>query len=433
MRIGLILGNRIRDLWAYTYLKCELEKLGNDVRIINPSDFLELNEFLPHAIVVPEMLTPIMKDMTNAARKKNMLIINMKAEGVVDKYLEECWVGGSSNPEITDLELVWGRNTQDLHVKHIPEYGTKYASKLHIVGSLRFDRYFGKLMSKFEFHEKHDIPIDKPIITYGGSLVWLKETDMIAKTPELEYLTYEEFTAHLRRLVRLRKKVNEGLFQVAKRFEDVTFVIKPHPYESNEAIQTYYKGIEEHGLKNVHVVKEIDIANLLNVTDIYLFWNSITSTEAWFLDKPTLSTHFDSELDYYLCDFISGSHRCTDVDKLIKWIEHYLNGGAIPDDILKNRKEFIEYNYHKVDGKRTTEVAKILHDFVNKNPREVKKELYYREFIYFFMYWIKKMLGLSINDRLQFWISPTRDLATDDDKAEMEKRIMDEVYEFGQE
>ncbi len=431
MRIAVILGNRLRDLWAYTYLKFELEKLGNEVRILNPGDFIEFNKFLPHVVIVPEMITQIMWDIGYAAKKKKMLVINMKAEGITNEYFEKCMTGyGTPATDLTDILIVWGNVTKQHHLKYTKED----PSDIFICGNIRFDKYYTRLLTKEEFCRKYDIPVEKPIVTYGNNLIWtsdnLRDSDINKNSPELQDTSIEEFTQLLKRMVKLRGTIIDSLFRITKKFNDVTFVIKPHPHESTEAIESYYEGMKKYGTDNLYVIKEIDISDILNVTDIYLFWNSVSATEAWFLNKPTIGLHFGEEINYYLCDFIKGCDVCTTEEKFEKRLKYYLNGGEIPEELLRNRNEFIKANCYKVDGKRTQEVAKVIDEYVKKNAVTPVGELYYREIIYISMYLLKRLLGMSINDRLQFWKTPTNDLATPEHIKEMELRVEGDIYNF---
>lgn len=427
MRIALIIGcGKTRDLRGYTELKIELEKRGHDVKIMPVYYHWEIHRFLPHLIVLPNTTNISYIGICRCAKKKNIHVVDMRAEGTVNEYVAPGWAGKYSPKGLSNFTIVWGEKPKDLMVK----YGGRKPEKTYVCGNPRFDKYLRPLLTKEDFCKENNLDPNKKIILYANNLTFREGVDY-TKTPDYKdvFRYIPDFDEVLRKLKRLRNVTIKNLFDVIKHFPDINFIIKLHPfdYSTTDEFEEYTKKFD---LKNVLIyTDEIDISDAISVSDIFLHWSSTSSAEAWFMSKPTISVHFDESLDFYLGDIVKGSDLVRDKKGLIKKIEYYLKGGEIPKRLIQERERFIKDWYYKVDGKSTKRAADVIDQYLSSHTITPKPELCVRDIISFILFSIKKTMGLKPYQRLLFW-KPV-EIPADEEMSMMEIRVKKELEMHG--
>jgi hypothetical protein len=109
--------------------------------------------------------------------------------------------------------------------------------------------------------------------------------------------------------------------------------------------------------------------------------------EAWFLGKPTIEIRYNKKDLLTDKKYASGCNVVTNLDQTVQWINHYLSGKPISDEILKRREEQIAKWCYKADGHSTARCAEVIHQFLERKKTTPKrkysflalKKLFYQE------------------------------------------------------
>jgi surface carbohydrate biosynthesis protein len=366
MRIALFPMIKARDMMGLAFLKMQLEKRGHEVRIMGDWEYYRLYKWLPELIVVPDTINGGPRRLSRFMKRKGAHVVLLHSEGLTSTYVEKLWAGGCyQEKDLEDLEIVWGQKTKDILIK----YG-KEPEKLRVCGCPRFDKYKWRLLDKKEFLQAHGFDPEKKIVLYATNLVWFKGRDY---SVNLESHMIEDFESTREKLEQLRETTTKYFFDCVRHFEEVLFIIKLHPEEDRGRFNQY---VDKYSAKNVLVYQdEMEVADLINICDILIHWNSTSAMEAWILNKPTISMVFTNEVDYYLTESAQYSALVRNYETLVKKIEYYLRGGKDAAELLDVRKKTIENLFYKVDGKSTARCVELIDHYLQSHAIRVKRTM----------------------------------------------------------
>jgi surface carbohydrate biosynthesis protein len=380
--------------------------MGYRTRIIphgsQTTPLFDIRNFKPQFIIFPQVQGE--EKLVKYAKEIGAHILVLHTEGTWNKegassfYARGKKLYKGENP--VELDLVWGEVMKQL----LTENTDLEDEEVRVVGCPRFDVYQPPLselmMSKEEFCAKFDIKRNSPIVVWATNFVNVDRSEK-----SIQYL--EEFTdRNIRELIDIQRTLRKRHFDVfAKLTEDFLqceFIIKLHPLE----IPKYYTNrIREMKLQNrIRVIAGIQMEHVLNSTDVFLNTNSTSSTEAWFLNIPTISLVFDRRALSNLSAFAGGNEIVSDYNSLKMIIEQCLKGKREPSDsMLNHREEFIEKWYYQVDGRATlraaeeidahiksTKIAEVAAGFTNEMIVEKLKASQLFRFIRSIYYMVRK-------------------------------------------
>ncbi len=351
MRVLIFITNKPRDLANLARLAARLEARGHEARITLPWDTWTIARWKPHAIIVHTTEDAWLRRCIRAAKRRGARVIDLLAEGTISEYVAPSWAGADSGPKLDDVAICWGPGAKEFLVR----YG-RDPNKVVITGNPRFDVYAGALPTKEDVCARFGLDPDKPLVVYPTSLVPPVGID------KLDHQRLANFTDHaFPRRMALRGTTTEIFLDLAQAHPDIQFLVKPHPYDTPELFEA---GIASRKLTNVTLVAKdaVPIEDVLNACDVMIHWNSTTSTEAWFLGKPTILMHFDPEIDYLLTQFKDGSDLVRTPEELDERLRHYLGGGEIADHLLGARREYIAHWFDRVDGRSMDRVLDVVEE-----------------------------------------------------------------------
>lgn len=403
-RILMYLVSKTRDLPMLARLAVRLERLGHEVHIVPPFDLWTLHRVRPHAIIVHTTEDPTLRQACMAARRRGAHVINLLGEGAVSTYTEASWAGTQNPEKVDQLCIAWGPGAKELLVK----YG-RDPDRVVVCGNPSFDKYRGPLMEREAFCRQYGLDPARPIMLYATSLVPREGLD-----PE-DFKHLEGFKDRIFPLYNnLRRTLTDLFFDLAEARPEVQFVVKLHPADNPgifEETQT------ARGTSNVLILRhsDIDIADALNVCDLMMHWNSTSSTEGWLLGKPTLFVHLEPQLDFWLSRFRDGSDLVRTREELFERVDHYLDGGKIPPDILAAREAYIREWYYEVDGKSIDRVTKTVHDHLVRNDVRPTRAFRPIEAFYHAQVWYRRLARKSPPDRILPWKPYAQIYATEDE------------------
>jgi len=364
-RIAIVCANKLRDLDGLVYLKILLENKGHTVKIFNfggHTNFNDMANFKPHVFIFSTVLEKNMTKFSRALKKAGTKIIELRTEGITSKFLEDLGTSKYIDISYLDAQIVWGEKLKRLLLKNsnVPK------EKVFVCGCIRMDfyKFNGRFLKKKEFQEKHHLNSNK-IISYatGFSLADCsnEEINKISNKRDVDFFRYANL------MKTFRKKAYKFIIQLSKDFPEVNFIIKVHPYEKKE----YYIQNKPENLSNLLILQEEKINNVINVSEVYIHSNSVSSLEAWFKKIPTICLYPKKDFGT-LIDAIAGGDHIEDYGKLKQKISKYLSGEPISKKILNLRNKFIQDHLYKIDGKSTERTVEVV-DRIAKKAGKVKK------------------------------------------------------------
>lgn len=258
-----------------------------------------------------------------------------------------------------DLFLLWSERCQKIFEKYVPEIH-EYNINIKVSGATGFDKYVllkNTYMSKKMFSKKYGIKYNKIIgISSWGFSSWF----VGEKSPFLTLSDSEKGCFLKKTCLELRKI----LYDIVSYFDDVLFVLRPHPGEISE--ENEFVGLQE--LKNVIFIqaKDESIVDNINICDMWMAYESTTCMEAWLLNKPTLLIN-PYPIEYARSIIHKGSPIMRNADAVISCIEEFYQTGRIRafDCLEGERKKIIQDVIGFSDGKNYMRAGKEIISMMN--------------------------------------------------------------------
>ncbi|PWI48902.1 hypothetical protein CEE45_04000 [Candidatus Heimdallarchaeota archaeon B3_Heim] len=365
----------LKQVYAFNFFKRKLKMIKNDSKFRkqcqqNNNDFYDIliQEFdyyfcflLPLCVSWVETFTSLIdkikpslalisnetghseKSLIIASKKHKVPVLAMQ-HGVIDptnrgyifskKDISKSGSIHSPYNPITDRTAVFGTKYKNFIDKNsnFPE------GSVVVTGNPKFDKLF-QMVNKFK-NRGHirrwlNIPEDKPILLWTTQTHWLS-TEENRKNVDAVYSALEELN------------------------DDITLIVKLHPNEDQRA--PFYQ--EDSRIKPIYLGKEVDILQLIYVSNIILTKHSMTATEAVALDKPVIILNLSGNPDIIDCvdeGVAVGVYKKDDLKQAIL--------SLLVDDsrIAKNRSRYVEAEYYLIDGKSSERMARLMESMIKKN------------------------------------------------------------------
>jgi len=375
--ILLIADHKWRDLPGLALLKVLLERDHGVSAVIAPYPQWEevFFAFRPAAVCTSTMSGPREQEIARRAREAGAATVVLPTEGMptVDAVMPivACERVDLSN---VDLWLCWNEPVRDRMLAR----GQLAAEQLPVAGVGRFDFYHEPyrrlLRGREELASQYGFPASGKLVTwatnYGHAKFSAQSLEFHVKDWTERGLTelgppFDDPAGYVRQDVRDQQLTLEMMPEVFARFPDVTFLVKTHPYEAVEVYEEMIGTCRKNGIENVHHVHYEYIGNLLNVADVHIHHCCTTGQEAWMMGIPTLnlripSDHVRPERGGACGEAIVHDDSFSDANEACKRLEHYLNGGAVPEALSAGRARHLERWLHKMDGGATRRIAEAL-------------------------------------------------------------------------
>jgi len=244
-------------------------------------------------------------------------------------------------PSYSDKFAAWGKISREILIQNgMPK------EKIVITGCPRFDRYIyinqnKNLKSKIKklVYEQFGIKKDKKLIVLTTSHENLNYR--LTSADETPWDVEKMFVCVLNSV---------------KKIPNSFLIIKLHPGDLNEAIPKQM--INNLEIKNVTVIENYNIENLLIASDCVITTNSGTGLEAMIVEKPVIQLIFKkfSTLFSYSYDSVYKIFNCND---LRSTMQNVFNN---PEKLKQNQKKFLKEYIYKLDGLSTKRVYNLIKD-----------------------------------------------------------------------
>lgn len=410
---NIVIGvdHKWRDLPGYVYAKLLLENLGHKVYLVR-NGFEEGCAYLNKADAI--IYNHVYEDTRAKSIAKlsafGILNLIMPTEGIPTLSNTQVFATGKfSDLSKIDLHFVWNEEMKRLMAEH-----TDFdPDKIYITGVPRFDFYKpplnAALMSKEQFCEKYKIDNQFPIITLATNFThasFYKQNEEFLKN-DWKKLKVDKVLDPLdcaRRDFESREIIINGIISLLTKRQNINLIIKLHPSENH----AYYYELLEGPLKDyrnrVRIIVQEYIWDILNVTDVLLKRSCTTGVEAWILNKPTIEVRLNPDEWYFSEAHAGGSDIVTNTNALIEKVEYYIAGGEISDQLLANRKDFLEKWCYRVDGQSTERFVHKVDDLIIKKGKSTNIKVDFAVLKKVIIYYLLQLTDYKIHDlRVYGW------------------------------
>ncbi len=285
------------------------------------------------------------------AKKNNITLLALESEGnfMTDGYYDY-W--GYNRKKIVYQEWLttWSERTKSYLEKIVDE---KYHPKLVVTGGAGFDRYaFEKFKEKSEFLSEYGYQEYDKVIGYAG---WAfgKLYGTHRDQSFLHFKGWKPRNEALEWVESQRVYVRDILETIIKKNPDTLFIFKKHPKENFESDP--HEGPNEmneliHYDNVIYLKNEESIADLINVSDLWIAFESTTAVESWMLGKTTIL--INSEPDFPRSSPYWASVIVDTSLKLQECIQEHYSNGSIKQFLEKSdlRDQAIKDSIGYADG-----------------------------------------------------------------------------------
>jgi len=377
-RILISVDHKWRDLPGYVYAGMLLEKLGYRVVLIrNGFEEYYADILNPKAIVMAHLYDRRKSELITRLRQRNILIILMPTEGIPTlEGVRKLAAGYFSDLSGVELHFLWNEQMRRL----MQEGRVIEPEKLCVTGVPRFDFYVPPLknilLTREHFTRKYNIENDLPIITWATNF-----TNAGFYRENMEFLKKDWNTLQVDRVLNpeeiarkdyISRQIHfEAILKLIRELKDVNVLLKLHPSEDHNYYYDRVRHVDKNLRNRARIINQEYIWDVLNVSDILLERSCTTGVEAWLLGKPTIELRLNPDEWYYSKEHAAGSDEVASYNELKDRVEFYLNNGEISQDLLAERKKFIDKWCYKVDGEATKRFVSKIDETIRRNGKSI--------------------------------------------------------------
>lgn len=310
--------------FAETYLNCRfIHKTAYDI--------FAVYRYQPDVVFVPNTVgNHFYTEIAEYAHIQGIKVFalysegNFRTDGTFDY-----WGTNLKKRFLQEYVCLWNRHTVDFLRKKEPQY----ADKIVLTGGTGFDRYkVYDFLSKEAFLQRTGKTQYKKIIGYASWGVFgkLHHAEGVAFVREL----FHHDEKKVEWLEEQRRFLEDTLRQIIESNPDILFILKRHPLETFEHIQNrevLNDIINLQHYDNVVYAREENIHDLINVSDLWLSFESTTVLEAWLLDKTTIFINQNLDLHFKRSQNYLGCSIAKDFSQLQQYIEEFYQQGFLAD------------------------------------------------------------------------------------------------------
>ena len=310
-------------------------------------------------------------DIVKMAYKMGIKVIACISEGNVKAEEPNQFLWGWNKDKILYLDkmLLWSERSKNIFLKEYP----KLKDKLVTTGATGFDRY--KLLnfySKELFLKNNNLRYKKIIGIAGwGFDHYFGDYFELHKDYFLNTFGENEISLHGKSLFELQK-IYEDLI---KNNPDTLFLLRYHPgtidFEKNE-----FYGLEKYNnvfISNKYKNTDYQISDLINISDLWIGYETTTALEAWLLGKQTFLIN-PIRSDFIRENVHKGSPIVKTAQDAQKLIDEYFKTNTIKDfgELQSFRDEIIKDVIEYGNGKNHIRAGEEIMEVFNLPNKKLK-------------------------------------------------------------
>lgn len=386
MRIALLVDNPYRDLPGLVIVAWRLCQEGTTCYLVPMN--LRNKEIWPLApdFVLLNHFRTIYEDLVKNIIGAGILVGVLDTEGGVfsptPTTANTNLVNSGENeneimPTLQKYDLSMARDSKLRHnvacfcawtpvfAEYAAQKGWYRAEQIVVTGTPRMDFYSTQWRDAARCMSSYIDSYPEPIILINGNFT-LANPRFQSREKEVEMMvdrfSYER--GFVDKLIRTQEQAMRGLAslsnKLARRFPEVTFIYRPHPFEDEEAYKQLLKP-----LPNLHLVKKGTVDGWLLRAKAVIHWESSTAIDSCLAGVPAFAASWlPVHLPVPAVDDVS--IRCSTEDELMEHIVEVLHGNfKLPSEVAGNIDRVVEETFYKIDGYAHKRVADAVLSAVN--------------------------------------------------------------------
>jgi surface carbohydrate biosynthesis protein len=349
--VCLIVDNPLRDLEGLVLLGRQLATRGAKVTLVPMYEQgFDVPALRPDLVLV-NYTRPNNADLIKSYKNAGILVGVLDTEGIGGKNPDQFaqMVKSAGCTDLVDLYCVWGYAQHAAFLRQ----GTVSPDLLHATGCPRYDFCA----------EPWRAALPKPAVAPGYVLIntnfpTVNPRFSNSSTHEEEAMVQAGFSREFARQFisdagQAYRAVLDTSITLARRFPDVQFVLRPHPFEDIRS----YDGLAE--LPNAAVIQDGTSIEWINGARLLIHQNCSTAIEATMLNVEPLSMEWFNTPALRLEAATSVSRAAVSETNLIELVQLALDGRLPSVDAAtgKARGQIISDLYTAIDGDSSSRVA----------------------------------------------------------------------------
>ena len=358
-RICILIDHPTRDLPGNILLAQELLKKKIKVFFV-PSKYLDECLLIKPNLVIVNFARPIYEKFFQALTKKGIKIHVLDSEGAPfgrdDSHYKFYPLTVSKYIKYIQFYYLWGVDQYKLVLSFFRKMNIDAYEKIKITGSPMFDyhKFFLNNKKKRERRKKVVLinlgfALANPRFQKNFKVEIVNINKEINVSKKFAYMSYKSQKTLLLGFFKFLSKLSKELGDSYK------IILNPHPFEDFNTYKNKFSN-----KKNVLILKQNNIANVLNFSDIIFSINCQTSVDSLLLNKPTFNLAFLSKKMKYSKVLSKASIQINSYKQCINTIYNYENIQKKYLKILINNKRFLSDFFTNFKFNSSKKILKII-------------------------------------------------------------------------
>jgi hypothetical protein len=230
-----------------------------------------------------------------------------------------------------DYVVCSGKKDED----YFQSLGTE-KDKLHILGLVLFDKLY------YKFSQLPDPEIIKKRILDQFNLDSTKKLLLLVTTHDEDFV---------------REKVFKSVIDLVKSHNDYQLIVKIHPIEN---VSFYRNLATKYGNSDVIIIKDIDLHEVIIVSDVVIGRSSGAQIEAILLDKNVIDLSYEATTSRQLMEKFNAVIPVYNPHDLENAVRDSLYNKSVIISLKEGRKNYHEYSLYKFDGNASLRVKNLI-------------------------------------------------------------------------
>lgn len=381
-----LVSNESRDFYLLIAIIFYLEKFENfeiSFEFIWNAHKIKIDK--PELVILPnERGNHLYFEVAKYCKENNILVLSHDSEGNFNSEIDYDFWAYNLNHELScPILFTWNDRIKKflLNKYKIDE------KRIHLSGAPGFDKYkYLKRINKSELLKKYNLKKYEHVVGYAGwafGKLYNSELSDITSNLNMSIESGKKW------LECQRDQVEACLESVIRKFPNILFILKKHPRENFESDYRDSRN-EMNRLINfpnvLYLKDEEDIQDLIQISDLWMAFESTSIMEAWLMNVPTLMINPDS--NFTRTDLYFGSSLVKNVQDILKVFDLFFNQNDSTffnqKDVTEKRKNIIKNSIGFDDGFNHLRVIKFIKPFLSRVKSPLKVELNWR-FLKFYL------------------------------------------------
>lgn len=347
-----LVSNEARDFYLLAPIIYYLEKFENySISFEFIWDAHKIRRKRPDLVILPNSRGHLLYfEVAKYCVENNIQLFNHDSEGNFNSEIDyDFWAYNHDKKNLCPIQFTWNQRIKDFLIK-------KYKieeSIIKVSGAPGFDKYaYLKPIDRKTLLSKHGFGHFNKVVGYAGwafGKVYNQELNDVLSNIN------KPGEAGKKWLEEQRDFVENALKIAIEKYPDVLFILKKHPRENFES--DYRDSRNEMNrlahYPNVFYLKdEVEIQDLIQISDLWMAFESTSIMEAWLMNIPTLMINGDPHFDRV--DLHTGSLNAANPDEVLSAFEELYCKNNIAyfndNEVVKNRNSIFINSIGFADG-----------------------------------------------------------------------------------